>query len=104
MAAMEEASWVLTVESSWDASFGHQLMEETFLVQGREYQTDGVNCSSSYKQNKPFCRHQIFFNDQNNLPLFQKKMFNKRHLKPENVEDSEEDEDEDSFVEEDRIG
>ena len=47
----------------------------------RQYTTDQNSCTCTWFQNRLFCRHPIFFREQNNLPLFSVDMFNKRLLK-----------------------
>ena len=47
-----------------------------------EYLTNERKCTCSWFKNRLFCRHQIWFRDYNNLPIFDNCMFNKSLIKP----------------------
>ena len=58
----------------------------------RTYQTETCKCSCSCFKSHLFCRHQLFYQEQNGLPMYQKEMFNKLFLNPGVVHSGLEDE------------
>lgn len=99
--ALESASWVLNPlgmklydlqfrmldakrkDMNFEAGVLYEKYDNRVFTGTREYITDGKSCSCNYKKNYLFCRHQIYFNEVNNLPLFNLNMFDNRLLKIE---------------------
>ena len=47
-----------------------------------KYKSNGNRCNCSWYADKLLCRHQIVFRMKKNLPIFDKDMFHKSHVKP----------------------